>query len=608
MNERLGFLRDKAGKLSRSPGVYLMKDSGGNIIYVGKAKALRNRVSSYFMRVDNHNIKTFKLVENIHDFDFIVTPTELDALVLEASLIKRHDPKYNIKLKDDTGYNYIKISGGDFPRVSYALQQSDKDAVYLGPYTSTYTIRQTVDEVNRIFALPSCTRRFPQDFGKERPCLNLHIKRCMGVCQGKITKEEYGRYVKEAIAYIKNGSKASVERMTAEMEDAAEKLDFERAAKLRDRINAIVKTEKAQQIQSEKTTDYDIVAIAQNVELASVAVVKYRGGRLADKENFYIGDEYDPGQMRSDFLIGYYSEKDSMPKEIFLDYEIEDKVLLEEYFREKFSHKVSLLAPKRGEMLTQVTIAKSNAGEYLALKVGRTVKEINALEGLAKALGLAKIPTIIESYDISNMGEQTRVAGMIVYRNGRPFRAGYRKFTIKDVVGQDDYACMQEVLRRRFTRYLAGDEGFSVMPDLILLDGGKGHVSSVKQVLDELGLDAPLFGMVKDEKHRTRAVAKEGGEIQVSANKQVFSLLTNIQDEVHRFSISFQRQAHKKKSTELLLTQVPGIGEKKAMALLKHFKTKQALREAGLDELRTAAKITEEKAAELKAFMLENLV
>lgn len=604
-NDRLGFLRDKANKLTLSPGVYLMKDKSGKIIYVGKAKALKNRVTTYFHSIENHNPKTYKLVSNIYDFDFIVCPSELDALVLEASLIKLHNPKYNIMLKDDKGYNYIKITKGDFPRLSYSLNTNDENADYIGPYTSGYTVKQTVEDANKIFMLPSCNKVFPRDFKKERPCLNYQIKRCMGVCTGRFSAEEYGKIFCSALDYIKSGSKDSIERLRREMEEASERLEFEKAAKLRDQIAAIERADRSQKIMSDKTTDYDIVALAQNMELTSVAVVKYRGGRLIDKENFYIGDEYDPSQMRSDFLVEYYSSKQTMPKEIYIDREIEDKALLEEYFRSKFGHKVSLIVPQRGEGLNQIVLARNNASEYLSLKVGRTAKEINALEDLAKLLGLPKIPMYIESYDISNMGEETRVAGMIVYRNGRPFKAGYRKFTIKDVVGLNDYACMQEVIRRRFQHYKDGDESFSTLPDLILLDGGKGHVSAVQEVLDEMGIEVSLFGLVKDDKHRTRAIAKEGGEIQVNANKNLFSLLTNIQDEVHRFSISFQRQQHKKKQYELEITRVKGIGEKKALALLKHFKTKQGLKEASVEELASVAKINKETADRLYLYIQE---
>lgn len=608
MNDRLGYLRDKSNKLSLSPGVYLMKDKTGKIIYVGKAKALKNRVTTYFHALESHNAKTRKLVDNIYDFDFIVTSSELDALVLECSLIKQYNPKYNILLKDDKGYNYIKITKEPYPRISYALNCKDENAEYLGPFTSGFTAKQAVEEANRIFMLPSCHKVFPRDFRKERPCLNYHIKRCIGVCTGKIKQEEYNEMIRSAIEYMQNGSKASVEQLTEQMYKASENLEFEKAAKLRDRINAIEKMKDSQEIFSDKTFDFDVIALAQNVELASVAVMCYRGGRINDKVNFFIGDEYESGQMLSDFMIGFYSERpERLPKIIYLDKQPDDSAVLEEYFASLCGHKVTLTVAQRGEGLSRVLLAKKNASEYLSMKVGRTVKEINALEDLAKLLGLSKIPTIIESYDISNLGEDSRVGGMVVYRNGRPYKAGYRKFTIKNVVGQNDYACMQEVIRRRLQRYLDGDESFAPLPDLILLDGGKGHVSAVHKMLDDMNISVALYGLVKDEKHRTRAIAAEGEEIQINANKKLFSLLTNIQDEVHRFSLSFQQQTHKKKTYELELTKIKGIGEAKALALIKHFKTKQALKEATAEEIAAIAKINPDKANEVRLFIRDNI-
>ena len=604
MNERLPYLREKSNRLPLSPGVYLMKDKSGLIIYVGKAKALKNRVTTYFHNNSQHNEKTLKLVDNIYDFDFICTKTELDALVLECSLIKLHQPKYNILLKDDKGYNYIKISREPYPRITYSLNTNDENADYIGPFTGGYNVKQAVEEANTIFMLPTCKKCFPSAFGKERPCLNHHIKKCMGVCRGKITSEEYRKIIDEALDYLKNGSKASVEQLTAEMERAAENLEFEKAARLRDRISAITRLAHSQKILDYKQ-EYDIVGAAQNVGMASFAVIKYRGGRLIDKENFFIGDEYDPSAMRRDFLLSYYSEREDIPKEIYIDEEFEDTELITQLLREKAGHAVKFVIPHRGDGMAQVTLAKRNAGEYLALKVGRTAKEISALEDLKNLLGLEKIPYIIESYDISNFGDTGMVGGMIVYRNGRPFKPSYKRFNIKTVVGQNDYACMQEVLRRRMQRYLDGDENFAPLPDLILLDGGKGHISAVSEVFDELKIDVPLFGLVKDSKHRTRAIARAGGEISVSANRGLFSLLTNIQDEVHRYSISFQRVKHKQKTYTLELTEISGIGGAKAQALLKAFKTKQGMKEATVDELRAAAKVSAEKAKELYDFIQE---
>lgn len=604
MNERIDFLRDKANHLPAEPGVYLMKNAAGTIIYVGKAKALKNRVTSYFRSNSQHTPKTLKLVEHIFDFEFIVTQSELDALVLEASLIKLHQPKYNILLKDDKGYNYIKITREDFPRITYTLNNSDKNADYIGPFTSGFTVKQAVEEANTIFCLPTCRKKFPRDFNKERPCLNHHIKRCMGVCEGNISSEEYKKIVGEAIKYLESGSKSSVEELTREMEQAAENLEFEKAARLRDRIAAITRLTAQQKILDYKQ-EYDIVGMAVNVGLASFAVIKYRGGRLVDKENFFVGEEYDEREMRRDFLLSYYADREDIPKEIYVDEEFDEMELFGELLRERAGHAVRLVIPQRGDGLAQALLAKKNAGEYLALRVGRTAKEIKALEDLKTLLGLEKVPNVIESYDISNFGDTGVVGGMIVYRNGRPFKAGYRKFTIKTVDGQNDYASMQEVLRRRMTRFLEGDESFSPLPDLILLDGGKGHISAVSEVFRELGVDVPLFGLVKDSKHRTRAIAKEGGELEIKSNRPLFALLTNIQDEVHRFSITFQRVKHKQKTYSLELTEVKGIGEAKARALLKEFKTKAKLKEATPEELQKTAKISEETARELYEFIQE---
>lgn len=605
MNDRIDYLRDKANRLPMEPGVYLMKDEGGNIIYVGKAKVLKNRVTTYFRHNSQHTPKTLKLVSKIYDFDFIVTKSELDALVLECSLIKLHQPKYNILLKDDKGYNYIKISRGAFPRITYSLNTDDKNADYIGPFTSGFTVKQAVEEANALFMLPTCRKIFPRDFNRERPCLNHHIKRCMGVCEGKISSEEYKKIVEEAVRYLKNGSKASVEELTAEMEQAAENLEFERAARLRDRIAALSRLKNGQSIFDDKQ-EFDIVGGAQNIGVASFAVIKYRGGRLVDKENFFIGDEYEPAEMRRDFLVSYYSEREDIPKEILIDEDFEDAELIAALIREHAGHAVKIYVPRRGEGIAKIALARKNAGEYLALRIGRTQREITALEDLRELLGLAKIPEIIESYDISNFGETGVVGGMVVYKNGRPLKSAYKRFSIKTVDGQNDYACMQEVLRRRITRFREGDESFAPLPDLILLDGGRGHISAVSEVFEELGVDIPLFGLVKDSKHRTRAIAREGGEIEIKSNRGLFAFLTNIQDEVHRWAISYQRIKHKQALFTSELRQVKGIGEAKQTALLRHFKTKQAMKAASVEELREAAKIGGETAKALYDFIQDN--
>lgn len=599
-NPRLPFLRDKTSKLTTSPGCYIMKDSSGKIIYIGKAKNLRNRVTSYFRRGQDHLPKVWKMVSHVNDYEFIVTDSEFEALVLECSLIKQYTPKYNILLKDDKGYSYIRITKEPYPRLQSVLQKFDDDAEYIGPYTSSFAVKQAVAEANKVFMLPTCTRRFPQDFGKARPCLNHHIKQCMGVCTGNFSQEEYNSIVRQAVEYIRNGSQQSVERLTAEMEQAAEELNFELAAKLRDRIAAITKASDSQKIIDENMKDSDIIAVSQNSEKACASVLMYRGGRLFDKADFFLGEKEGQAEMRESFIERFYANKDFVPKEILLDEEIENSELLEKWLREKSGHAVHISTPQRGHLLRLTTLAKSNASEYLSIKVGRTGREIVALEELAKALDLPKPPRFIECYDISNLASADMVAGMVVFENGRPCKKFYKKFSIKTVTEQDDYACMREVLERRFRNYFEKtDEGFSTLPDLILLDGGQGHVNTVTPAVRAMGITVPIFGLVKDSKHRTRAVATGGGEISLTRSRSAFELVTRIQDEVHRYAITYQAQKHKRSSMKLELTQVKGIGEKKAVKLMTEFKTKDNLKKASAELLAKTAGVNEETAKAL---------
>ncbi|MBR6044464.1 MAG: excinuclease ABC subunit UvrC [Ruminococcus sp.] len=605
-NPRLPYLRDKTSRLTTSPGCYIMKDKSGKIIYIGKAKNLRNRVSSYFRPWQDHLPKVWKMVSHVNDYDFIVTDTEFEALVLECSLIKQYTPKYNILLKDDKGYSYIRITDEPYPRISAVLQKEDDGSRYIGPYTSSYAVKQAVEEANRVFMLPTCRRKFPQEIGKGRPCLDRHIKKCMGVCAGGISQEEYGEIVKQAVDYIKGGSQQSVERLTEQMNAAAEVLDFELAARLRDRINAIKKAADGQKIIDENMKDTDIIAVSQNSEKACASVIMYRGGRLFDKADFFLGDKDTVSQMRESFITGYYSGKESIPKEILLDEEIENAELLERWLREKSGHAVHISVPQRGHLLRLTTLAKNNASEYLSIRVGRTGKEIVALEELASALGLPKPPHFIECYDISNLASSDMVAGMVVFENGRPCRKFYKHFSIKTVAEQNDYACMAEVLERRFRNYFEKtDEGFSTLPDLIFLDGGQGHVNTITPVVRAMGIDVPIYGLVKDDKHRTRAVATGGGEISLTRSRAAFALVTAIQDEVHRVAITYQAKRHKKSTYRLELTKVRGIGEKKALKLLTEFKTKERLREAAVEQLMQAAGISRETAEELKKVIEE---
>lgn len=603
-NPCLPYLRDKTSKLTEKPGCYIMKDSGGKIIYVGKAKNLKHRVTSYFRKGQDHLPKVWKMVSLVRDYDFIVTDSEFEALVLECSLIKQYSPKYNILLKDDKGYSYIRVSNEEYPRLTAALQKEDDGAQYIGPYISSYSVKQAVDEANRVFMLPTCTKQFPRDLGKSRPCLNCFIKQCMGVCKGEISAEDYRGVVQQAVEYIKSGSQASVERLTEQMNAAAEALDFEQAAKLRDRIAAIKKAAEGQKIVSDDLRDMDIFAVSENADRACGSVLMYRGGRLFDKYSAPLGMTDLGSAMREGFITEFYSARSEIPKDILLDEPIENTELLERYLSDKCGHRVHISVPQRGALLRLTTLAKSNASEHLSLRVGRTGKEITALEELAKALGLEKPPRFIECYDISNFGSSDMTCGMVVYENGRPCKRFYRKFAIKTVHEQNDYACMCEAVERRFKRYLEGeDEGFSTMPDLILLDGGKGHVATVTPVVRALGINVPIYGLVKDSKHRTRAATASDHEISLTSYRRAFALVTAIQDEVHRYAITFTKARHKKNSFALGLTSVKGIGEKKAQKLMTEYKTRAALEAATEYELAKTAGVSAATAAELYKYI-----
>ncbi len=603
-NPCLPYLRDKTSKLTEKPGCYIMKDSGGKIIYVGKAKNLKHRVTSYFRKGQDHLPKVWKMVSLVRDYDFIVTDSEFEALVLECSLIKQYSPKYNILLKDDKGYSYIRVSNEEYPRLTAALQKEDDGAQYIGPYISSYSVKQAVDEANRVFMLPTCTKQFPRDFGKSRPCLNCFIKQCMGVCKGEISAKDYRGVVQQAVEYIKSGSQASVERLTEQMNAAAEALDFEQAAKLRDRIAAIKKAAEGQKIVSDDLRDMDIFAVSENADRACGSVLMYRGGRLFDKYSAPLGMTDLGSAMREGFITEFYSARSEIPKDILLDEPIENTELLERYLSDKCGHRVHISVPQRGALLRLTTLAKSNASEHLSLRVGRTGKEITALEELAKALGLEKPPRFIECYDISNFGSSDMTCGMVVYENGRPCKQFYRKFAIKTVHEQNDYACMCEAVERRFKRYLEGeDEGFSTLPDLILLDGGKGHVATVTPVVRALGINVPIYGLVKDSKHRTRAATASDHEISLTSYRRAFALVTAIQDEVHRYAITFTKARHKKNSFALGLTSVKGIGEKKAQKLMTEYKTRAALEAATEYELAKTAGVSAATAAELYKYI-----
>ncbi|MCD7784861.1 MAG: excinuclease ABC subunit UvrC [Oscillospiraceae bacterium] len=608
-NPRLEYLREKTRALTTSPGCYIMKNHAGTIIYIGKAKNLRNRVSTYFHDND-HLPKVAKMVSNVWDYDFICTSSDYEALVLEASLIKQHKPKYNILLKDDKGYSYIKISDEEYPRITREMQKKGA-GTFIGPYTSGFTSSQAVEEVNRVFMLPTCKKVFPRDFGKERPCLNFQIKRCIGLCRGCFSKEDYAEIINQAVDYIKSGSKQSVEELTEEMNRLSENLEFEKAAVIRDRIAAINRSADTQKIFEENMPDTDIFALAKNGGITCISVLNYRVGRLYDKQDFILGETTDDISTREEFLIQYYDRAVKIPREIYIDEELKEADNIRRFLAEKSGHAVSIVNPKRGEMKGLLDLAEKNAVEQLSVRIGRTGKEVAVLEELGELLGLTKTPNYIECYDISNLGSTDMVAGMVVMDKCRFAKKYYKKFNIKTVVEQNDYASMREVISRRLENYLdpeCKDEGFKHLPDVIFLDGGKGHVSAVLPLLEEYGLDIPLFGLVKDNKHHTRAVVTaDRSEIQISKSRSVFALLTKLQDEVHRYTITFQKQKRSTHTHETELTKIYGIGEKKAQALLNEFKTKQQLKSATIEDIASVMKISPEKAAEVKEKFIDQL-
>lgn len=585
--DKIKQLREKAMRLPLSPGVYIVKNKNGDIIYIGKAKALKNRVSQYFGSDKNHNIKVRKMVENVDDFDYIIVGSEFEALVLECSLIKLHSPKYNILLKDDKGYSYIRVTKGDWPCISAVLQKFDDGAEYIGPYMSMASVKNTVDQANSVFKLPTCGKTFPCA-KTARPCLNYYIKLCDAPCCGKISNSEYLKNAEAAVAFIKGGSKDILEKLKAEMLKASDELDFEKAAKLRDRINGIKKINEKQIVISDTDRDCDIFAVADGPDKSCLNVLRVRAGKLCDSEFFYYEVADTQSQSKKELITSFYSMRNDIPSVVLVDDGCDDMELLSRWLSEKKGKKVRIEIPQRGERLRLAEMSRKNASEKLFQRQGRVSKDNVALEELREMLGLKDYPDYIESYDISHTAGSDNVAGMIVFKNGKPYKTAYRRFSIKGFQGQDDYRSMAEVLERRFTEYekhKESGEGFGKMPDLILLDGGVGQVNAVKPVLEKMNISVPLFGMVKDDKHRTRAITGSGGEIEINSKRSAFTLVSDIQNEVHRFSVEYHRKKHTKNSLHLELLDIDGVGEKKAKALLKVFKTVKAVKSASIEEL-----------------------
>lgn len=606
--EKLKKLQKKALELPLSPGVYIMHDVEGNIIYIGKAKRLKARVSQYFRNIDSHLPKVYQMVIRVEDFEHIVCDSEFEALVLEANLIKKHTPKYNILLKDDKGYHYVKLSSGAYPKIT-AVKDSEKQSSrdgskFLGPYMSAFAVKQMVEDTNKIFKLPTCSRVFPRDFNKKRPCLRHHIGLCSAPCTGKISEEEYNKIFSEAVDYIKGGGNLDLKALEKQMLDASENLNFELAARLRDRIRAAEKIRESQKIFLSTRYPEDFISLSAGDRKCCICILKYRGGRLSDSVQHIFDNQEEFSEILSSFLVQFYSQTDDIPKNICVNLSLSDKAVLEQLLSEKKGSKVTITLPQKGERQALILMAQNNAAEGLASLSDISGKEIAALDELSRLLNLKSPPEYIESYDISNLGDKYIVGGMVVFHKGRPLKSAYKKFTIKDQFIQDDYSAMRQVLRRRFTEYLNAEDktqGFGKLPDLILLDGGKGHVAAVRPVLEELNIDVALFGMVKDGKHRTRAIT-DGSEISISQNKSAFNLVSKIQDEVHRYTISFQNAKHKKAALELSLTQIEGVGKARASALLSRFKTIKAIKEAAIDDIAAVNGFSRALAENVKAF------
>ena len=595
-------LREKANDLPLVPGVYLMMDKTGRVIYVGKAKKLKNRVSQYFQDSASHTAKTRNMVSQVDRFDTIFVTSEFEALVLENSLIKRHMPRYNILLKDDKGYPFVRLSKEAYPRFSLVNKMANDSARYFGPFGGRFETRQALDAVCVALRLPTCSRKFPRDIGAERPCLNFHMGRCDGFCRPEMTAEAYNRRIEQAVQLLEGRSKQLLRDMTAEMEAEAEALHFEQAALLRDRINAIGALSKKQTVIAGLCADTDIWGLYRGSGKSCYAILHMEEGNLAGRETelFSAPNEESEAEMLSALTAQYYLPRAILPHEILLPMETEDCEELSEVLTKRAGHKVWVHVPQRGEKAELRAMAQRNAQEET--ERATTVEERTAytLELLGKMLNLPEPPKRMESFDISNTGKSDIVASMVVYSGTRPLKSAYRRFRIQSLEGHpDDYASMQEVISRRLQEYQEKKdtgEGFGRLPDLILLDGGKGHVAAVRPVLEAFGLQIPLFGMVKDDKHRTRAIARDGGEIAINSSRQAFTLVSQIQDEVHRFAIGYHRQTRKRTALSSSLTSIPGIGPSRAKALLKSFKTIKNIAQAELKELEQAPSMNQPAA------------
>lgn len=581
-------LKEKAHALPLKPGVYIMQNAQNEVIYVGKAKALKNRVSQYFANLASHTEKTRAMVSSIHHFDVIVADSEFEALVLECALIKRHQPKYNILLKDSKGYPYIRLTvKEEYPRFDLSNKVTEDGARYFGPYGSRGASNAIIDSLLDTFRLPTCHKKFPRDIGKGRPCLNFHMGKCDGYCRREMDQSRYRESTEQIVRLLEGKQGEVLKDLNAQMAQAAEELQFERAAALRDRVRAVELLSKRQKVVG-RLADTDVVGFFRGQAKSCFVVLHFAERELAAKDMDLIETpmEGEEEQVISALVSQYYGGREDLPRDILLPCELDDEVALTRMLSEAAGRRVNLVTPQRGAKLELIRLARTNAVEEVERATSREERQSKTLEALGKILGLEKAPNRIESFDISNEGADAMVASMVVFEHARPKKKDYRHFKIKSLEGPDDYHSMEEVLTRRLRRYLDGDTDFGALPDLFLIDGGQEHAKIAEGVLKELGLHVPTVGMVKDDRHRTRAlIDAQGREFGIQGNPPLFALIGQIQEETHRFAIEFHRKQRSKSVKGSALDAIPGVGETRRRALLRRFKSITAIKAASYEEL-----------------------
>lgn len=582
-------LKTAALSLPYEPGVYLMKDAADTVIYVGKAKKLKNRVSQYFQDTASHNAKTRRMVSQVDHFETITAATEFEALVLECSLIKHYMPKYNILLKDDKGYPYLRIDLREpYPEFTLANRAVDDGALYFGPYGGRGRTQQVIRTIRTALRLPRCGKKFPRDIGKERPCLNLQMNLCDGWCRPEKTQGEYRRLIDQGVALLQGKHKELSRTLRTQMEQAAERLEFEQAAQLRDRVNAIELLSQRQLVTAATMADTDVIGWYSTEAKSCFAVLHFVRGNLMDKDYELLNLPEDEGEAISSLLKQYYLRRGAAPKRILLPCAIDDAELFAQLLLEKLNRQVRIFTPQRGNSRKLIELANKNAREEAERATSAAERISGTLSLLGTMLCLPEAPRRLEAYDISNIAGTDIVASMVVFADGKPKKSDYKRFKLENMDDQDDYASMRQVLTRRFRHYLDGDKGFDERPDALLIDGGVVHAQTVAQALAELGLSVPIFGMVKDDRHRTRAlVTPDGAEIGIQTVPAVFALIGRIQEETHRFAITYHRALRSKRVKGSQLDEIEGIGEKRRLALLKRFGSLGAIREASVEQLAT---------------------